>query len=155
MAKMTIDQIKKLREETRAGVMDCKRALEECKGDMRKSAEWLRKQGIAAAAKKKSREVKQGQIFAYIHAGGRVGAMVEVLCETDFVAKTQEFQNLCRELSMQVAAMDPQSVERLMQQEYIRDPKIKVKDLIDAIIGKLGENIQVKRILRFEVGEEV
>jgi elongation factor Ts len=154
MNKITIKEIKKLRDETRVGVMDCKRALEECNGNFQKATEWLRKKGVELAAKRKSRKVKQGLISSYIHAGGRVGAMVEVLCETDFVAKNDEFQKLGKELAMQVAAMDPASVERLLEQEYIRDPQKKVKDLIDESIGKLGENIAVGRIKRFEIGEE-
>ncbi len=154
MGKVTIEEVKKLREETQAAVMECKKALEACQGNRVKAIEWLRKKGIASAKSKKGRKAQQGLVCSYIHAGGKIGAMVEVLCETDFVAKNKEFQKLCKELAMQVTAMDPGSVERLLEQEYIRDPKRKIKSLVDEAIGKLGENIVVSRLKRFEVGEE-
>jgi elongation factor Ts len=142
---MSIDvlAIKKLREKTGAGVSDCRMALEETGGDQKKAVEWLRKKGIEKAEKKGERQVKAGMIFTYIHHTGRIGAMVALACETDFVAKTDDFQNLGRELALHICASDPQSVEELLKQEYVRDPSKTVQELIKEVIGKLGENIQV------------
>ncbi len=151
--KIDIKQIKKLREETSAGVADCRQALEESGGDVKKAREWLRKKGLEKAEKKGEREIKVGVVYAYIHGGGKVGAMVEMGCETDFVAKTEDFQNLCKEIAMQVASMAPESVEELLAQAYIREGKKTVKELVKEVIGKLGENIEVRRIVRMSVGE--
>ncbi len=150
---LDIKLLKKLREETQVSVSDCRRALEESDGDYKKALEWLKKHGIEKADKKKDRETSQGIIEAYIHQNGRVGAMVEVLCETDFVAKTSEFKSLAHEIAMQVAAMRPLDVESLLKQEYIRDSSITIQDLIKQIIAKLGENIVVGKIIRFSIGE--
>jgi elongation factor Ts len=167
--EITLDQIKDLRERSGAGVMDCKRALEASSGDIDKAMQFLMEQGIASAAKKAHRETAQGLVESYIHAGGRIGAIVEVNCETDFVARTPEFQTLAKELAMQVAAMNPEVVREedidegsdtsserepaLLNQPYIRDPGKTVGQLINETIGKTGENIQVKRFMRFELGE--
>lgn len=140
--KVKIEDIKKLRSETGAGVADCRQALEET-GDFAKAREWLRKKGMEKAAKKAEREVKAGMVFSYVHHTGRLGSMVALACETDFVAKTEDFQKLGRELALQVASMQPESVEVLLEQEYIRDPGKKIGELVKEVIGKLGENIQV------------
>lgn len=153
MANLNIDLLKKLREETSASIADCRRALEEVDGDYEKALAWLRKHGIEKAAKKEGRETGQGIVSSYIHAGGRVGVLLELACETDFVAKTADFQNLAKELSMQVAAMNPKDVDSLLKQEYIRDPKQTISDVVKGVIATLGENIKVKKFQRFEVGE--
>ncbi len=147
-----INLIKQLREETGAGIADCRIALEESDGDMAEAKEVLLKKGMERADKKADRETKAGLIYSYIH-NGRVGAMVEVGCETDFVAKTDDFVNLCKEVAMQVASMNPENVEELLKQAYIRDTKKTMEDLVKETIGKLGENIQVRRMVRFELGE--
>ncbi|MEK7525256.1 MAG: translation elongation factor Ts [Patescibacteria group bacterium] len=144
-----LDKIKQLREKTGAGVMDAKRALEEAKGDMAKAEELIAQRGLTKAANKADREVKSGRVYAYIHSTGRVGAMVEVACETDFVAKTEDFTTLCKEIAMQVASMDPADVEELLKQDYIRDGGKKIDDLIKALIAKTGENIKIIRFVRF------
>lgn len=150
----TIDQIKKLREKTSAGIMDCRRALEETKRDEKKAEELLKKWGIEKAEKKIDRETKAGIIESYIHPGGKVGVLVELLCETDFVAKTAEFKNLAHELCLQIASMNPKDVKSLLKQEYIRDPSITIENLVKQVIGKLGENITVSRFLRYQLGEK-
>lgn len=149
---MNLENIKKLREETGAGIADCRQALEESRGDMEKAKEWLKKKGLDKASSKVGREVKAGVVDVYSH-GGKVGVLVEVLCETDFVARTQDFKNLAHELSLQVASMNPSSVEELLAQEYIRDNTQTVDQLIKSLIGKLGENIQVGRFERIALGE--
>ena len=154
--------VKELRETTGAGVMECKRALQESGGNMEKAVEILRERGMTKHAKLAGREVRQGLIESYIHTGGRIGALVEVNCETDFVARTPEFRTLAREIAMQVASMNPIEVgtldgteggdDVLLNQEYIRDARKTIRDLIKETIGKVGENIQVSRVQRFEVG---
>lgn len=194
--------VKDLREKTGAGVMDCKTALQECNGDFEKAVVHLREKGLAAAAKKASRVANQGVIEAYIHAGGRIGVLVELNCETDFVARLPEFKELAHEIAMQIAAMrplylspedvpaevieqerenyrtliaqessqpkPPQVVEKIMAgklqkfyeefcllaQPYIRDEthKLAIKDLITDRVAKIGENIKVRRFVRYELG---
>lgn len=151
---ITISQIKKLRHSTGAPVMECKKALEQTDGDSKKATRLLEKWGVLRAIAKAGRETAQGQIFSYIHYGGKIGAMVEILCETDFVAETGEFQKIGHEVAMQICSMNPKNVKKLLSQEYIRDEKIKVSDLLNQTIAKLGENIVIKRFKRFEVGEE-
>lgn len=146
-----LEQIKELREKTGAGVMDAKRALEEAGGDMKKAEEIIRAKGFAKAETKAQREAKAGLVCTYSHQG-RVGVMVEVNCETDFVAKNPEFENLCREIALQIASMEPKDVEELLTQDYIRDGSRKVGDLVKELISKTGENIQVRRFERFELG---
>jgi elongation factor Ts len=141
--KVNIEDIKKLREQTGAGISDCRQALEETKGKLKEAAELLRKKGIEKAAKKSEREVKAGTVFSYVHHTGRLGVMVGLACETDFVAKTEDFQKLGKELTIQVASTKPETVEALLQQEYVRDMSKTVEELIKETIGKLGENIQV------------
>jgi elongation factor Ts len=151
---ITIDQIKNLRQKTGAGVMDCRRALEEAKGDEKKAAELLKKWGIERSEKKTDRETKAGIIDSYIHAGGKVGIILEILCETDFVARTDDFKNLSHEICLQIASMNPKDVKDLLKQEYIRDPKVTVETLVKQTIGKLGENIKIIRFTRYSLGEK-
>ncbi len=190
--------VKTLREMTGAGVLECKKALEETGGNLEEAVELLRKRGIAKAAKKAGRETKEGIIHAYIHAGGRVGVLLELNCETDFVARNEVFKELANELALQIAAMKPQYVSRdtvpkevlekegeiareaalaegkpehiaekiaegkvekflkevcLLEQPYIKDDKKTVEDLVKEYIAKLGENIQVRRFTRYEIGD--
>jgi elongation factor Ts len=154
MPKITVSQIKKLREETNYGVMECRQALVESGGDMKKAKQWLDEKSVMKAQKKASREVKSGLVEAYAHATGKVAAIVEVACETDFVAKTDQFKKLCRELAMQVASMNPKNVKELLAQEYIRDATKTVEQLVKETIGVLGENIVVRRFVRVELGEK-
>ncbi len=191
-------QVKALREKTGAGFMDCKKALAEANGDVDKAIEVLRKKGVATAQKKAGREAREGVIESYIHPGSRLGVLLELNCETDFVAKTDQFKTLARDLAMQVAAANPRVVRRedlpaevidkeldiystqgryegkpepvveriaqgklekfyqevcLLEQSFIRDPNKSVNDLITEYIAKLGENIVVRRFVRFQLGE--
>lgn len=147
-----MEDIKKLRGQTGAGIADCREALKESGGDMGKAKEWLRKKGLDKAASKAEREVKAGVVNVYSHAG-KVGVLVELLCETDFVARTEDFKNLAHELALQIASMNPSSVEELLTQEYIRDNTLTVYQLIKSVVGKLGENIQIGRFERIALGE--
>jgi elongation factor Ts len=146
-----IKLLKQLRDETQASIADCRIALEETKDDYKKALEWLKKRGIEKAEKKANRVTSQGLVEAYVHQNGKVGVLVEVLCETDFVARTDEFKNLCHEIAMQIAAMNPKNVETLLQQEYIRDGSLTISEFIKSVIGKLGENIVVKDFSRLEI----
>ncbi|MFA6636733.1 MAG: translation elongation factor Ts [Candidatus Omnitrophota bacterium] len=191
-----MDAIKDLRFKTSAGMMECKEALKEAKGDVGKAVEVLRKKGIAKAAKKTDRVAGQGVIESYIHMGDRIGVLLEVNCETDFVARTDNFRKLTKDIAMQIAASNPLYVDRsevselaiekekeiaraqikdkpeavvekivegklekyysetcLLEQPYIKDPNIRIKDLVTQSIATIGENIVVKRFARFEVGE--
>ena len=160
----TTELIKEHRERTSAGVMDCKKALDESNGNVDKAEQILKEQGIASAAKKAGRDTDQGLIETYIHSGGRIGAMVEVNCETDFVARTKEFSDLAHDIAMQIAAMNPSTLEEnntdvasdnssLLQQPFIKDPSKNIQELINETVGKLGENIRVRRFKRFSLGE--
>lgn len=198
MPQITSQMVKELRERTQAGMMDCKRALQETGGDIEKAVDYLREKGLAAAAKKSGRIAAEGLVEAYIHGEGRIGVLIEVNCETDFVAKTDEFRDLVRELAMQVAAMKADYVERsevpeaviererevnrqialnegkpehivekivdgrmekffqqvcLLEQPYVRDGDKTIQDLINEKIASMGENIRVRRFVRFERGE--
>ena len=146
-----IKLLKQIRDETQASIADCRKALEESNDDYKKALEWLKKRGIEKAEKKADRETSQGLVESYIHQNGKVGALVEVLCETDFVARTDEFKNLCHEVSMQVAAMNPKNVASLLKQDYIRDGSLTIDGLVKSVIGKLGENIVVKSFSRIEI----
>ncbi|MBI2012751.1 translation elongation factor Ts [Candidatus Curtissbacteria bacterium] len=136
--RVSLGDIKKLREKTGAGIADCRRALAEAGGDFGKARDLIKSWGATVAAQKANRAVGAGLVETYIHGEGRVGAMVELRCETDFVARTAEFKNLAHEVAMQIAAMDPVDVEELLKQEYIK--------------AKVRENIQIKRFIRFELG---
>ena len=192
-----LDAIQKLRGKTSAGMMECKEALKESGGDIEKAVDILRKKGIAKASKKATRAADQGVIESYIHMGDRIGVMVEINCETDFVARTKDFRKFTRDVAMQVAAANPlyvtrdeiptEAIEReqdiarsqmkdkpdnivekilvgkiekyysevcLIDQPFIKDPNVKIKDLLTQIIATLGENIIIKRFARFEIGEE-
>lgn len=148
--KITADQIKQLRELTQAGFSDVKMALEEAKGEMKKAEEILRKKGFEKAAKKSDRETKAGLVESYVH-GGRIGVLVSLLCETDFVARTDEFKHLAHEIALQVSSMDPKDVKSLLAQEYIRDGSKTIEELIKETIAKLGENIQLGDFKRSEI----
>ena len=160
---VTMDQIKDLRERTGAGVMDAKRALEEARENeelrmdngklMKLAEEIIRKKGLDKAEKKAGRETKEGLIYSYIHHDGKSGALVELQCETDFVARTDDFKTLAKELAMQVTGMNPKDVEEFTAQEYIRDPKKSVKDLVTEVIAKTGENVKLVRFVRYGLGE--
>lgn len=193
-----IDAIKKLREKTNAGVVDCKKALREAGGDIEKAIEILRKQGVMLASKKSGRQTKEGRIEAYIHLGGKIGVLVEVGCETDFVARNDDFKSFVKDLAMQVAASNPLYVKKedvpesaikketeiikaqltgkpqsaaekiiegklikfyeevcLLEQPFIKDTNMKVKDILTSMIAKIGENIVIRRFMRYQVGEEI
>jgi len=197
--KISMDLIRELRSKTGVGVMDCKQALLEAGGDIQKAQDILREKGSVGAIKRSVRETQEGLISSYVHSGSKLGVLLELNCETDFVARTSEFSQLAKELAMQIAAMDPlwvkpedvpeeviekekeiykkqiqgagkpeKVVEKIVQgrlekyfaqvclleQSYIRDPKLKVKDILAESIAKLGENIRVGRFARFKVGEE-
>ncbi len=199
MANITAQMVKELREKTGAGMMACKKALIETNGDMDKAIDKLREMGLASAKKKATREANEGKVTSYIHAGGKIGVLVEVNCETDFVANTDDFTNLCKDIAMQIAASEPLYVAKedvpqdviekekyiqkeqlrqqgkpenmldkiaegkinkyfeevcLLEQPFIKDSSVKIKNLIEAAIAKLGENIVVRRFARFKIGEE-
>lgn len=165
---VSTDSIKELREKCGAGVIECRNVLVETGGDIEKALCILKERGFAKAAKKAERTTKQGLVEAYIHAGGRIGALVELNCETDFVARTPDFKELAHNIAMQVAAMSPTYISEedippgadvvpatdcLLKQPYIRDPNVTINDIIIALIAKVGENIRVSRIARFELGK--
>ncbi len=191
--------VMELRKKTGAGIMDCKKALLESDGDMEKAIEYLRKKGVASAQKRSGREAKEGIVDAYIHPGNRIGVLVEVNCETDFVANTEDFRQFVKNVAMQIAASSPLVVSReelpaekiekereiyrqqmkesgkpdhiidkivegklekyyqevcLLEQSYIRDPEKTIKDLLTEVIAKIGENIVIRRFVRYQLGEE-
>lgn len=145
--------IKQLREKTGAGVADCREAIEEAKGDLKKAEEILQKKGFEKAAKKGDRETKAGLIDSYVHAG-KIGVLVELLCETDFVARTDEFKKLAHEISLQVSSMNPKNINALLEMEYIRDSSKTIEVLIKEAVAKLGENIILGRFERVEIGRK-
>ena len=164
---ISTEMIKELRKATGAGVLDCKKALESTAGDLDKAAAYLREKGLAAAAKKASREANDGRVDVLVDQSGHVGAIVEVNCETDFVARTDEFKELAHHLAMQVAAQEPQFISKeeapegadiepeaacLLLQPYIKDTDKTVQDIITETIARVGENIKVSRFARFELG---
>ena len=196
--EVSASMVKDLREKSGAGMMDCKKALAETGGDMHKAFDYLRQKGLAAAAKKADRVASEGAVGAYVHAGGKIGVLVEINCETDFVARTAEFQAMLKDVAMQIAAANPRCVRReevsaadldkekeiyrqqalesgkpekvidkiiegkiakfysevcLLEQSFIKDPDKKVSDLITETIARLGENIQVRRVARYHLGE--
>ena len=198
--EITAQMVKQLRERTGAGMMDCKSALNETKGDMESAVDYLRKKGLAAAAKKAGRVAAEGAVGSYIHGGGKIGVLVEVNCETDFVARTEEFQELVRDIAMHIAAAEPRAVRReevtpedldreraifrdqalasgkptnivdrivdgkiekyfselvLLEQPFVKDPDKTVGQLVTEKIAKIGENIQVRRFVRFKLGEGI
>lgn len=163
--RVTTEMIKQLRERTGAGVMECKRALEDAQGDTSEAERLLSVWGSARAEKKMGREASQGLVEAYVHAGGRIGVLVEVNCETDFVARTEEFKTLVHNLAMHIAWNNPKEIEAspdgsiaieedlpLLDQPFVRDSEITVRELLKSAIAKLGENIVIRRFARFELG---
>jgi elongation factor Ts len=150
---ITSEMVKELREKTGAGIMACRKALEKAEGDLKKAAEILQAEGIEKAGKKSDRETGSGAVFTYVHGEGRIGVMIEIGCETDFVARTEDFQKLGKEIAMQVSAMNPTDVTELLAQPYIRESKLSIQDLVKSVIAKIGENIVVKRFVRYQLGE--
>ena len=165
---VTTDSIKELRDRSGAGIMDCKRALEAADGVIEEAEKLLAQKGLALASKKAGRTADQGVVDFYVHSGGRLGAMIEVNCETDFVARTDQFKALAHDLAMQVAAMEPVYIRSdevpdgyprpaeevaLLSQAFIKDPSKSIQDLVNEAIGQLRENIQVRRFTRFEIGK--
>lgn len=165
--KISLELIKELREKSGAGIMQCRNALEKHEGNREKALEYLKEQGLLKAKEKAERVAANGVIEAYIHTGGKVGAMVELNCETDFAARTDEVKELAHNLAMQVAAMDPRFVSQkdvpdgadiepgavcLLKQPYIKDQEKSIQELITETIAKVGENIKVSRFARFELG---
>jgi elongation factor Ts len=196
--EISIELVKDLRQRTGAGVIDCKTALQEAKGNMEAAIDYLRRKGLASAAKKAGRIATDGLVSAYIHAGGKMGVLVEINCETDFVAKTEDFQTFVKNIAMHIAAANPQYIRReeipeevlereraiyrtqaletgkpqkvidkivegkmerfysevcLLEQTYVRDSDLTIKELVDAMIAKIGENITIRRFARFQLGE--
>ena len=147
-----MEQIKKIRELTGAGVMDVKRALDEAKGDEKKALEILKAHGMKKAEKRSERQTTQGLVDCYIHLN-KVGCMVEVNCETDFVARNDDFKNFVHELTLQVASSEAKEVEALLDEPYFKEPEKTVRDLLQSVIAKTGENIKVKRFVKYILGE--
>ena len=165
---ISTETIKQVREKTGAGVIDCKKALDEADGNMDRACEILIERGIASAQKKSDRAAEQGIIETYVHGGGKIGVLVEVNCETDFVARNDQFKELAHDIALQIAAMSPAFVSKedippgkecdpvtscLLQQPFIKDPGRTIQDIIAETIAKTGENIKVRRFTRFELGE--
>lgn len=144
------EDVKKLREETDLGIMECKKALEESKGDFEKAKEILRRRAGEKAASKAERETKHGLIEAYTH-NARIGVLVELLCETDFVAKNKEFQNLVHDLALHIISMNPSDEKELLEQPFIKDESKNVSEIINSAIAKTGENIKIGRFIRWEL----
>lgn len=152
--EINIKDIKMLREETGAGILEVKQAIENSSGNVEKAKEELMKKVGAKAAKKADRVTKDGLIYAYTHQGGKVATLVYLACETDFVAKTEDFQKLCKEIAMQAATGNYENTEELLNDEYIRDSSKKITDLINELTAKVGEKIELKKFVKFAVGEE-
>ena len=150
---ITSKQIQELRENTGVGVMDCKKALVGAKGNMKKAVEILRKSGAIKALKKSERKTSQGIIETYSHCGGKIGVMVEINCETDFVALNPEFKEFCHDIAMQIASMNPKDITELKKQDFIKDLDTTIEELLTQKIQKIGENIQIKRFIRYQLGE--
>ena len=150
--QVKLDDLKKLRIETKAGIADCRQALEDANGDFAKAKKLIMERGLEKAAKKGGRETSQGLIESYVHAG-RVGVLVELRCETDFVARTDDFKTLAHEIALQVASMNPKNVKELLASEYIRDASITIEALVKQTVAKVGENITVAKFTRISLGE--
>lgn len=153
MAKITIELIGKLRDETGAPVIRVKKVLEEVNGNQKKAYEILRKEGFEKAAKREGRQVGQGIVATYVHHSKKVASMVEILCETDFVARNPLFEELGKNIAMQVASMNPKDIKELESQEFIKDPSKKISDLVKEVIAKTGENVKIGKFSRIEVGK--
>jgi len=149
--KISTTLIKELRKITKASIADCQDALREAKGDIEKAKKYLTKKGAEILDNKKERSTKNGLIAAYIHSDKKIGVLLELVCETDFVAKTEEFQNLAKELTMQIAATDPKDINDLMKQAYIRDESMTIKDLLQDVVSKIRENVKINRFCRYQI----
>jgi len=147
----TIEQIKELREITGISISECKKALEEADGNIERAKNLLREWGKEVAVKKGERGVGEGLVSSYVHSTGKIGSLVALKCETDFVARSDDFKNLCHELALQVASLEAESVDDLLAQQYIKDPGKTVRDVIAEYVAKLGENIVVEKFTRFSV----
>lgn len=145
-----LDTIQQLREETGAGVMEAKKALDKAKGDYAKAVEILRASGLEKAAKRADREAGAGVIYGYVH-NGRIGVLLDVRAETDFVVRSEPFQELIKEVALQLAAMGAENVDDLLEQDYIKDPSKKVKDLVSDVIRRVGENVKIRAFSRLEL----
>lgn len=152
MAKITMDLIRKLKEETGAPVIRVKKVLEEFKGDEKKAFDVLRKEGFEKAASKGERVTAEGRVFSYVHHTGKIACLVELLCETDFVGKNELFQELGKNIAMQVSFTNPKDPKELTEQEFIKDPSKKISDLVKEVIAKTGENIKIGKFVRIELG---
>ncbi|OHB22153.1 MAG: elongation factor Ts [Parcubacteria group bacterium RIFCSPLOWO2_01_FULL_48_18] len=148
---MNVELLKQLRSDTSASISDCRTAILESKGDYAKAIEIIRSKGLDRAAKKHERATGSGLIEAYVHAGGKIGVLIELRCETDFVARNNLFKELAHALAMQVAAMDPERIDTLMNQPYIKDQSLTVQELVKSYIGTLGENIRLANFVRYEI----
>ncbi len=149
--KISLELLKKLREDTSAGVSDCRQALEDANGDYAKAKKLILERGMEKAVKKGGRETPQGLIESYVHAG-RVGVLVELRCETDFVARTDAFKTLAHEIALQVASMNPKNVKELLAGEYIRDTSLTIEALVKQTVAKVGENITIAKFTRIALG---
>lgn len=153
MAHYTATDVKNLRELTGAGMMDCKKALDAADGDLKKAEAIVKEKGLANAEKKADRETKEGFVASYVHTTGKTAALVEILCETDFVGRNEEFRTMAREIAMQVVAMNPATTEELLAQPFIKDSSVSIETLIKQLSGKIGEKFVLSRFVRYEVGE--
>lgn len=151
---INVEDIKKLRSETQAGVADCRTALVDADGDYQKAKKLLTQRGLEKAAKKEGKDTSQGIVEAYVHQG-KVGVLVELRCETDFVARTDEFKNLAHEIALQVCSMNPKNISELVKEPYIRDPIQTITDLIKQLAAKVGENVTIARFTRFQMGDTI
>ena len=173
--QVPVESIKELRNLSSASIADCKKALQESKGDIKKAMQFLRKHGLELAAKKQDRHAKEGRIDSYVHTGNKIGVLLEVDCETDFVAKNAEFGQFTKDIAMQIAACDPDYVKKedvpkeiiegeadkelfcknhcLMEQPFIKDPSLAVKDYVGSLLAKFNENIVIRRFVRYKIGE--
>ena len=149
--KITTEQIKELREKTRSSIADCKEALEKASGNLKKAEQFLIQRGAQILERKKARETKNGLIVSYIHPDKKIGVLLELVCETDFAAKSDDFQNLAKELTMQIAALDPKNIKELLKQAYIRDETKTMADLIGITVAKLKENIKIEKFCRYQI----
>lgn len=149
--KQIIELVKKIRNETGLGIMEIKAALEEADGDEKRAKEILKEKGLKKAETKTERETHQGRVATYTHTTGKIGVMVELLCETDFVAKHEDFLGLTKDICLQIAAMNPENVEELLKQEFIKDASITIEEKIKGLVVKFGENMKLTRFARFEI----
>ena len=149
--KQIIELVKKIRNETGLGIMEIKAALEEAEGDEKKAKEILKAKGLKKAETKTERETHQGRVATYTHNTGKIGVMVELLCETDFVAKHEDFVELTKDICLQIAAMNPENIDELLKQEFIKDGSTTIEEKIKGLVVKFGENMKLTRFARFEI----